>query len=174
MAMGIDVSTDSRANLEADLNRDYVKNKFACPAQETMMRGCSQIGPGWSSPLEYTSYVFNEALTGRREVRPDRSPAIRGNLAKVRHASDVFFAADGRPRGHIDGEAITIPNAGDHDTLHSFVQLTTWGPDAARGHLDYPRHGFRINVVFADGHADSVLMTDPGLATIGISEGIYN
>jgi prepilin-type processing-associated H-X9-DG protein len=138
------------------------------------MLGLSQIGPGWISPKEYSSYVFNEALMGRREYRSNRSDPILGNIAKVRHSSQVFLAADGLPRGRIEGEVILIPNFDDHETLSSFIELATWGPEAARGHMDYERHGYRINVVFVDGHGETIYMTDSALRAVGVSEGIYD
>lgn len=172
--MGIDIRTDSRQHLEEDLKRKDLQDRFHCPSQFNPMRGLSQIGPGWISPLEYSSYIFNEALMGRREFQPDRSDPIQGNIVQVRHPSQVFLAADGRPRGGKEGEVIVIPNANDHETLGTFVELTTWGPEFARGHMDYVRHGYRMNVIFCDGHAETIYMTDGGLQQIGVSEGIYN
>lgn len=174
LEMDVQVRTDSRANLEEDLGRADLRDRFHCPSQVEPMRGVSQIGPGWVSPLEYSSYVFNEALMGRREFRPGRSDPILGHVVRVKDPSRVFLAADGRPRGGTDGEVIAIPNTNDHETLSSFVELTTWGPEAARGHLDYQRHGYRINVVFLDGHASTIYMTDGGLREIGVSDGIYD
>jgi hypothetical protein len=37
-------------------------------------------------------------------------------------------------------------NDNDHETLNTFVELTSWGPETARGHLDYARHGYRIGL----------------------------
>jgi prepilin-type N-terminal cleavage/methylation domain-containing protein/prepilin-type processing-associated H-X9-DG protein len=174
LQMGLDIRTDSRANLEEDLKRSDLRERFHCPSQIEPMRGLSERGPGWSAPLEYSSYVFNEALLGRREFYPTRSEPILGNVAKVKHSSQVFLAADGRPRGGLDGEVLVISNMDDHDTFSSFVEHIYWGPEFARGHLDYPRHGYRINVVFVDGHAETLYMTDGGLRAIGVSQGIYD
>ena len=172
--MGLDIRTDSRASLMEDLGREDLRERFRCPSQGEPMRGRSQIGPGWLAPLEYSSYVFNEALMGRREPLPGRSEAIVGHVTKVRRPTDVFFAADGRPRGGREGEVILIPNIDDHETMGSFVERANWGPEFARGHLDYPRHGYRINAVFVDGHAETLDMTDGGLRAIGVSQGIYD
>ena len=174
LQMGLDIRRGSRADLEADLNRAALRERFACPSQIEPMRGISQIGPGWVSPKEYSSYVFNEALMGRREFQAGRSDPILGNIAKVRHASQVFLAADGRPRGGLEGEVIDIPNTDDHESLGTFVERATWGPEFARGPLDYPRHGYRINAVFVDGHGETFYMTDGGLRAIGVSQGIYD
>jgi prepilin-type processing-associated H-X9-DG protein len=174
MAMGTDIRTDSRPNLEEDLTRRDLIALFHCPSQSDAKRGLSQIGPGWIAPLEYSSYVFNEAVMGRREHFSGRTEAIQGSVAKVRHSSQVFLAADGLPRGGTEGDVIVISNVDDHDTLGTFVESAAWGPEVARGHMDYQRHGYRINVVFLDGHAESFYMTDAYLRTIGVSEGIYN
>jgi len=174
LEMGLNIRTDSRAHLDEDLKRQDLIARFHCPSQFTPMRGLSQIGPGWISPLEYSSYIFNEALMGRREFQPTRSDPIQGNIVKVKNPSEVFLAADGNPRSDKEGEVIVIPNATDHETLSTFVELTVWGPEAARGHLDYKRHGYRMNVMFADGHGETIYMTDGSLQTVGVSEGIYN
>ena len=173
LQMGIDVRRDNRSTLEEDLKRSDLRERFHCPSQAEPMRGRSQIGPGWVSPLEYSSYFFNEALMGRRELQPDRSDPVQGNVAKVKRSTQVFLAADGLPRGGREGEVILIPNIDDHETLGSFVERANWGPEFARGHLDYRRHGYRINVVFVDGHAETLDMTDGGLRAIGVSKGIY-
>jgi prepilin-type processing-associated H-X9-DG protein len=173
MAAGVKLRTDSRAHLSEDLNRPDLRQRFRCPSQAVPMLGLSQIGPGWIAPKEYSSYVFNEALMGRREFKPDRSDPIQGLVVKVKRPYEVFLAADGLPRERKEGEVIVIPNATDHETFCTFVELTVWGPEAARGHLDYRRHGYRMNVVFLDGHAAAYYMTDEGLRSIGVSEGIY-
>ena len=174
LQMSLTFRTDSRESLTEDLLRDDLRERFHCPSQIEPMRGRSQIGPGWLAPLEYSSYVFNEALMGRREFQGGRSPAILGHLTKVRNTSQVFLAADGLPRGGREGEVILIPNIDDHETLGSFVERANWGPEFARGHLDYPRHGYRINAVFVDGHVETFDMTDGGLRSIGVSQGIYD
>ena len=174
LAMDLSVRTDSRENLMQDLERPEMIEAFHCPSQVKSMRGISQIGPGWISPLEYSSYIFNEAVMGRREIRPGRSLPICGNVVRVSHPTQVFLAADGNPRGGLEGEIIDIPNSDDHETLSSFVELTTWGPQFARGHLDYVRHGYRINVVYLDGHAETLYMTDGSLQSVGVSQGIYD
>lgn len=173
MALGLEIRLDTRRHLEEDLTLSHLRRLFTCPSQREQMRGISQIGPGWTSPREYSSYIFNEALMGRREFKPDRSDPICGQITKVKRSTDVFLAADGRPRGNVEGEVIAIPNATDDDTLSSFVELTTWGPDAARGHLDYKRHGYRMNIAFVDGHVETLYMTDGGLQKVGVSSGIY-
>lgn len=174
LQMGLDIDRGSRVSLEADLTRGDLRERFQCPSQVEPMWGISQIGPGWVSPKEYSSYVFNEALMGRREFQPGRSDPILGHVVQVRHSSQVFLAADGRPRGGVEGEVIVIPNTDDHETLASFVERATWGPEFARGHLDYPRHGYRINVIVVDAHAETLYMTDGGLRAIGVSQGIYD
>ena len=127
LELGMTLHTDNRDSLAQDLKRPEIIELFHCPSQAQPMRGISQIGPGWVSPPEYSSYIFNEALMGRREFQPGRSDPICGKVSRVAHPTQVFLAADGNPRGGLEGEVIDIPNSNDHETLSTFVELTTWG-----------------------------------------------
>jgi len=64
---GVKFRLDSRANLEADLQRDGVRNLFRCWSQEPQGHaGSMGDGMGWGPPSEWSSYIFNEALLARR------------------------------------------------------------------------------------------------------------
>src|SRR4051812_47476763 len=67
--MDVDVPTDSQASLESDLQSDALRRLFLCPSQAEPLAGWTQRedGPGWTSPPEYSSYIFNEALLGKRD-----------------------------------------------------------------------------------------------------------
>ena len=173
LAMGHPVRTESRATLESELQRADFQALFRWPSQAEVPPGISQAEdrPGWGSPNEYSSYIFNEAVMGRREVRPGRSKPIMGHITKVRRPSMVFLAADGLPRKP-GPNWLMIPNGSDHDT--TFIETVSWGSAAARSHFDLPRHGYRMNVLFLDGHAESSLLTDDALDGIGLSAGIYD
>ena len=61
---------------------------------------------------------------------------------------------------------------GEDDSVYDFtvsVAETNLGAEA----LDYARHGWRANVVFLDGHAETVGMGDASLKRVGLSAGIY-
>jgi prepilin-type processing-associated H-X9-DG protein len=44
-----------------------------------------------------------------------------------------------------------------------------WGKQT----FDHDRHQGTINVLFVDGHAESVLMSPGGLKEVGVSRGVY-
>ena len=61
---------------------------------------------------------------------------------------------------------------GPDDTLADFnrqIQTTDLGKQS----LDLLRHRGRANVLFVDGHVESIQMTEAGMKAVGISKGIY-
>jgi len=177
-SLGTDIRMTSRAELEADLATERIIRLFRCPSDESSPRtGQSQheVGPaGWSAPPEFSSYVFNEAVLGKRNLQPDRVPPVMGNLAMIRRPAEVMLAADGRPRNMTNDNWLLVFNGGRKDTLYDFQQVTLGDNAYGKETLDYNRHRGMINVVFFDGHADAILMTPDGLGTIGVSRGLYD
>ena len=184
--LGVTCRTDSRANLEADLQSPALRKLFRCPSQQAEYHGWTQRGDddgSWVAPEEYSSYAFNEALLGRRPAHLATCP--RGNLSRVTQPSKVMFALDGRPRD-LNGPGnrnFLVPDADSaafpEETLHDFQRRNVEAPPSQGGKelLDFLRHRFRINVVFCDGHAESFPMGLPpeggaGLKEIHISKGI--
>jgi prepilin-type N-terminal cleavage/methylation domain-containing protein/prepilin-type processing-associated H-X9-DG protein len=173
---GVSIRTDSRANLEADLADDALVRHFTCPSQEAPLTGISQRGGegGWDAPVESTSYVFNEALLGKRDYKPSRPDPVMGHISRVQRPAEVFLAMDGRPRNMTNDNFILVFDV-DKDT--SFLDFHAIVMQPANGFgkqtLDYFRHRRRMNVVYCDFHADNVEMTDDALAALGVSRGIY-
>lgn len=175
-ALGVEVRLGSRAELEADLATDQVIRLFRCPSDLVPRTGLSQRedGPaGWTSPLESSSYVFNEAVLGKRNLPPGKIPPVMGNMALIRRTTEVMLAADGRPRNMTNDNWMMVFNTGRNDSLYDFLQTTLGDNAFGKETLDFERHSGRINVVFFDGHADAVLMTADGLRGIGVSRGVY-
>jgi prepilin-type processing-associated H-X9-DG protein len=177
ISMGIGVRLDSRANLEADMQGDALRRHFACPAQATPLSGVSQTSSeGWSSPREWSSYVSNESVLGRRH--PEEFPdAPVGKATRVRSPSTVMLMMDGRPRNQSGDNYLMASDRGSDDTLLDFHRHVI-GPDNkwfGTEMLDFLRHRWRANVLFVDGHVDSVpmTMTEGGLGSVGISKGVY-
>jgi prepilin-type N-terminal cleavage/methylation domain-containing protein/prepilin-type processing-associated H-X9-DG protein len=184
--MGVTCRTDSRANLEADLQLESIRRLFRCPSQQVEYHGWTQRGDdggAWTAPEEYSSYAFNEALLGRRPAHLETCP--KGNLSRVTQPSKVMFALDGRPRD-LNGPGnrnFLVPDADSvafpEETLYEFQQRNAEAPPGQGGKelLDFLRHRFRINVVFCDGHAESFPMGlppegGPGLKEIYVTRGI--
>src|SRR6267378_2802142 len=89
IALGVDVRLDSRASLTADLESDGIRRLFRCSSQDPQLKASGVgDGSGWGSPQEWSSYVFNEALLGRRD-KPYDFP--QGHVARVRHSSTVML-----------------------------------------------------------------------------------
>jgi len=182
ICMGVNVRLDSRANLDADMQRAEVRKQFSCPSQEEMPQGVSQMGGTslgwWRAPFEWSSYVFNEALLGRRNPKAGREPSVGpvGKAITVKQPSTVMLAMDGRPRG--PSGLILVFDVGNYDTVFDFQQFVS-DPDEQLLHstgmetLDFTRHRYQVNVLFVDGHVESLSMSKDGLKSIGVSKGIY-
>ena len=173
-SIGIPIRSD-RAGLEADLHSQVVQRLFHCPSQNVELWGWTERGdPGgsWTSPLESSSYAFNEALLGRRDgAKVEVCP--QGLLAKVRSASEVFFAMDGRPRDQFYDRCYLAFDYGPNDSIYEFDEHTTKETTLGKQLLDHWRHDEKANVLFLDGHVATIPMSKGGLQTIGVSKGIY-
>ena len=183
--MGVKCRTDSRANLQADLQAEPIRKLFRCPSQQVEYYGWTQRGDedgSWIAPEEYSSYAFNEALLGRRPAHLDGCP--KGQLSRVSAPSEVMFAIDGRPRdlNGIGNRSFLVPDR-DHpdypeETLHDFQRRTIEAPPSAGGRelLDFVRHRMKVNAVFCDGHAETFPMGLPpeggeGLKWVHVTRG---
>jgi prepilin-type N-terminal cleavage/methylation domain-containing protein/prepilin-type processing-associated H-X9-DG protein len=174
--LGAPVRFDSRAALEESLRREALRRRFRCPSQTEELAGWTQGaigGEAWRAPEEVSSYCFNEAVLGRRgSARSGGSVAPAGLVSRVRQPSAVMFAMDGRPRDQAADRWLLLFDRGEDDSVYDFtvsVAETNLGAEA----LDYARHGWRANVVFLDGHADTLGMGDASLKRIGLSAGVY-
>jgi prepilin-type processing-associated H-X9-DG protein/prepilin-type N-terminal cleavage/methylation domain-containing protein len=172
-SLGMKIKFDSRPDVEAELRRPDLIRLLHCEAQSENLSGMTQREDGpWIGPVEYSSYLFNEAVLGRRDITEDRPRFLLANSSKVKRASTVMLAIDGRPRNMTTDNWLLVFERGPEDTLYTFQQLTSqpngWGKES----LDYRRHRGMINVLYIDGHVDSVPMTPDGLKSIGVSYGI--
>ena len=175
VSLGVPVRLDSRENLEADLQTEPVRKHFRCPSQTVEMQGLTQSIGRWRAPYEWSSYVMNDDLTGTARDKPELP---QGKLSKVRRPSVVMLAMDGKPR-YPPGEELNwlfIPALGNKDGTVLDYRKASLDPSndfLGREALDYLRHNWKANVLFLDGHVETVPMTDAGLATIGTTRGIY-
>ncbi|MCY2955357.1 MAG: type II secretion system protein [Planctomycetota bacterium] len=173
VSMGLKPRLDSRENLEQDMLREGFYKRFKCPSQDPLYRGLTQRdSEAWRAPAEWSSYVVNEALLGRRD-RPAWSYPM-AKLIRAKHPGQVMLAMDGRPRSIQDPEGfLLVYDMRKDDTIYDFHY--TYMP---RGHfydtLDFLRHRYFINVLFADFHVERIPMTDDGLKSIWLSRGVYD
>jgi prepilin-type processing-associated H-X9-DG protein len=156
------VRTDSADHMLADLDTGIVKKIFSCPAQEepkpSTMIGAYDLG--WYFPPIPTSFVYNEALLGF-EGTPHR---LRGNLNKAHPSSEIVFMTDGvpRPEGAAPFNA-WFPTPEGRFTL-SDVYTNDKGGGGMTTEFDMLRHPrFRMNIVFCDGHVESLIIGDRSL-----------
>jgi len=176
VSLGTKVRLDSRQGLEQDMQGDAVRKNFRCPSQEEVRNGFTQRedAPGnWTAPEDASSYVFNEAILGLRERETWRDPMPLGKLSLVRQPASVLLAMDGCPRDRGKDRWLVFPDVGPEDTIADFMEIvhrpaSVWGCEI----LDYRRHDYRANVLFADGHIATVLLLPADLAAIGISKGV--
>jgi prepilin-type processing-associated H-X9-DG protein len=173
ISLGVKVRLDSRESLEEDMQRQDIRKYFKCPSQELELRGSSQKGSEpWEAPRDWSSYVFNEAILGLREKSTTTDPTL-GKAIRVKRPTTVMFAMDGRPRDQENDNWLMVPDKGPQDTLWTFHLMIN---EATSGYgkqlLDYLRHRYRADVVFMDGHVESIPMTREGLDSVGISKGI--
>lgn len=170
--MNVLVSTDSRQALEKDLEGEAIQRLFRCPSQQIPLSGWTQRdSEGWQSPDEVSSYVFNEAILGRRDHDSITRPFPGGHITAIRSASEVFFAMDGRTRDPVTDRCFLVFDFGPSDTVKDWDANVLTSPQG-KELIDYWRHGRRINVLFVDGHVRT-FSTDPGdLDQIGVSKGV--
>jgi prepilin-type N-terminal cleavage/methylation domain-containing protein/prepilin-type processing-associated H-X9-DG protein len=175
ISLGVNVRVDSRENLEADMGGESIRKYFRCPSQELSLRGQTQkSSEPWEAPRDWSSYVFNEAILGMRDKDTTSDPPL-GMATRVKRSSEVMFAMDGRPRDQLKDNWLMVPDKGPRDTLWDFQQMVT-APNTGYGKelVDFLRHRYRANVVFMDGHVDSVPLTREGLDSVGISKGVHD
>jgi len=151
---------------------------FRCAAmsKKQVLSGVSQRddADGWIAPAEFSSYVFNEAVLGMRSLSDTagNQPPI-GNIARIKHPSAVMLAGDGNPRNQDTDNWLLIFDKTPQDTLYDFqqhVQRGGWGKNT----FDHDRHRGDMNVLFVDGHAETVRLSPGGLAAVGVSKGVYD
>jgi prepilin-type processing-associated H-X9-DG protein len=153
--IGQRVRTDTRGNMVSDLDSGPVAELFSCPSQDRadIVPGCMVDDGVWYSPKIRSSYIINEDTLGYWNSWQHRR--ARGNLARVDSASDVMMIGDGKPS----------PGDSKWMGIHAFFPLRTLADLGNPGevesyvNLDVKRHRGRMNVLFMDGHAETVAVS---------------
>jgi prepilin-type N-terminal cleavage/methylation domain-containing protein/prepilin-type processing-associated H-X9-DG protein len=179
--LGQVVRTDSRTNLEADMQKNLLHKLFVCPSDREGGRFGATLGNGGDA---YNSYAFNEAALGWAE--PNGSNGVRGHIrlrgkvSRFPHPSNLFLLTDGAPRGGDGSGAWQVYY--DHDancTLRDIFITSNGGgtnPNAKGGGkdcgdwtlIDSNRHRKRMMVAFADGHCENVRLEEGALDEISL------
>ena len=166
------------SGLEQKLASEPVRRHFTCASQDpdTMRKGyVLSDGTTRIQPTVRISYIFNNSALGRQVHVWGETPA--GNLSRIRRPDVVFLFADGNtaPNDSFFGYSISAQ--------YSTRDVLYWNFLAIRSQFDPERHRGKMNVVFVDGHAETVQMPD-GTADeprshgdfqrIGVTLGIYD
>lgn len=167
--------------------QDYINSNvfrlFTCPSNVDQMQGTtmqtslfmmSSASTYAGQPLP-SSYAFNEAILGWADAPAGIVGAHsreRGNMARMPHPSDLLLLADASPRGS-DGWIVY-----DDSTTYGSTLRDYYDGNMAQGDLndnqqliDKYRHNGYVNVLYVDGHADSLDIPN-GLSNANISYGL--
>ena len=179
LSLGVSVRLDSRESMEEDMQKEELRKRFRCPSHVDPKPGLTNSIGGWHSPFEWSSYVVNDAITGTGKRMPEH---VCGKLDKIRRPSAVMLVMDGRRR-YPDGETLnwlTLPPTrefnGNRSTLADYrrASLDPAFDFLGRQALDYLRHSWKANVLFVDGHVETIRLTEEGCRPVGILNGVYD
>ena len=179
IALGVPVRLDSRENLEVDMQKEELRKYFRCPSQAVQEPGISQSIGRWRAPDEWSSYLYSGAVCGSGKRVTEQ---IWGKVDKVRRPSAVMLVMDGKRRYPAGTELnwLGIPPTrefnGNRSTLADYrkASLDPAFDYLGREALDYLRHSWRANVLFVDGHVESVVLSEEGCGAVGLCNGIYD
>ena len=179
--MNLSLDLTSRKTLQENLRQEAVIRAFTCAADNNPFVPASSLnwGSTWRTPDEAMSYLLNSSVLGIG--LPDRSPA--GKLSAIRRPAEVFLFMDGK-RAAKPPTSYAVFCAGDQFESGSlFDYWNQYGNSGNFGTIptfDYTRHRKRANVVFVDGHAETVQLPDfptprshGDFDRIGVSKGIF-
>jgi prepilin-type N-terminal cleavage/methylation domain-containing protein/prepilin-type processing-associated H-X9-DG protein len=163
------------------LKSDELRRLFTCPSQGEAKPGRSIVDllEDWSVPCgpEYSSYVLNSYVLSFQPVPPVVGGELTsgGKLSRIRRPAEVFLFADGNSMPDMAGSGLAITGAyTQDDTLGS-----NWTGSSMQ--FDFARHRGKINVVFVDGHAETMSLPNLRKSSgdlgdfdrIGLTRGIF-
>jgi prepilin-type N-terminal cleavage/methylation domain-containing protein/prepilin-type processing-associated H-X9-DG protein len=152
-----DLPVDDYWNLYARLDDpNGVRRYFTCPsASEPHNRGRIAASGTFAVKDIYSDYAFNEGFLGYPNI--NRICPL-GQVVKARRPSELMLMADGH-NGLLFWtywfDPLTLREAFNND----------WRCPGQRGLFPDRRHNFRMNVLFVDGHAETVLISQTNGAT---------
>ena len=161
--MGQKINADTRQDLERSMDSGPVRELFTCPTQnrEYMSRGnILRDNSGWASPDVWSSFIFNEEPLGFLDTPTYKRG--QGNLNRMKRASEVMMLGDGVPRV---GDGWMVIYALKNNTPLEDAWFGNAAGDRSNFTFSYingrqdTRHRNRMNIVFMDGHAETVQVT---------------
>jgi prepilin-type N-terminal cleavage/methylation domain-containing protein/prepilin-type processing-associated H-X9-DG protein len=183
--MNLSVDLNSQRQLQESLRLESVIRAFTCPSDNNPITPASSImcSSGWRGPDEVMSYLLNADALG--VSLPGRSPA--GKVSMIRHPAEVFLFGDGK-RGRFPEVAYDVFCGGD--ALEDGSLFDYWyrsgrpGSSSGCASFDYGRHRNRMNVIFVDGHSETINLPNrrsvkagdastDDFVRVGVSKGIF-
>jgi prepilin-type processing-associated H-X9-DG protein len=162
--MGSKIRTDSAADISADFESPncLARRVFTCPAQIEIRPGQTVSDEaGWYAPKLSISYAYNEGVLGF-EKSPDvqiNNHRLRGDFTKAVPSSEVFFMTDAVPRSEVNSSDYIawFPSDSGRATLGDIYSNSDGGTtDIMDTQFDRLRHHGKMNVVYFDGHVDTL------------------
>lgn len=157
--LGSKIRADSAADILTDFESPscLARRVFTCPAQINMWPGATiSDATGWFGPKLPISYAFNEGVLGYMQ---DSDHRLRGQFSKAIPSAEVFFMTDALPR---TGEnafdyLLWFPSDSGRSTLGDVYSNADGGnTEVMDTQFDEVRHQGKINVIYFDGHVDTL------------------
>jgi prepilin-type N-terminal cleavage/methylation domain-containing protein/prepilin-type processing-associated H-X9-DG protein len=161
-SLGHDIRLDSEANMVEDLENSGILRIFSCPSHDPQPgRWVQSNWNNWYSPMLPASYSLNEAIAGWSTNPESR---MRGNANRAPAHTETMLLMDGVGRVEFSNERLlTVWNSGrPRNLFEASIGSNAGNPSS----FDPARHRGRINIVFLDGHAESVEMSPGGLSEV--------
>lgn len=160
--------TDTATNAADDYTRGSTLRIFTCPSNvDQIQEGTLQNSlfimahlNGWTGPLLQTSYAFNESVLGWGSS----SARVRGNMARLIDPADKILLGDASPRGANGGWIVY----NDNSTQDRLIDLYNRTIDNDNLLFDKVRHFGNMNILFCDGHGETMRIPD-GLDKVTVS-----
>lgn len=174
--LGARVDLESRATAEQSLATDDVRKLFACPSQDNVTGSRSIRMNNWWSPVEYSSYGWNDAAMGRwpgfsSHPAKLRSSRRMGNTHLIAHPDKVMLYGDALPNSLTSNYCQR--EFWDHTSQITLYECSLNLNAAGLNKFDFARHSEMMNVIFFDNHVEAVDMTPEGFSRVGVSKWIY-
>jgi prepilin-type N-terminal cleavage/methylation domain-containing protein/prepilin-type processing-associated H-X9-DG protein len=155
--LGQKITASNAAELQAQMDSGAIRNVFTCPTQQedSMLDGVMLADQtGWQCPFFKSSYIFNEEPLGFNDQGAPNYVRGRGNLNRMKGTSDTMMLMDGKVRL---GYPWLVIFALKNNTVLEDAFVGNGAGD--RSNFDLERHRGKVNMVFMDGHAETVSVT---------------
>jgi len=149
----------SAQQLYEEMKTGAVREVFTCPTQapDSLPEGVMLASQdGWEAPRFASSYIFNEEPLGFNDVEGADVgyKRGRGNLNRMRGTSDTMMLMEGKVRL---GYPWLVIYAVKQNTVLEDAFFGNLAGD--RSNFEFARHRGKINMVFMDGHAETITAT---------------